>query len=377
MRTDQIAALYSDPGPYATAYVDVSEDREDGNRLVELAAREAAEDLLRQGAPDRVADQVRELLEVPTHQPAPVSRLVVATERGVLLDHLTRTRIEQPAVTWGVLPDLGTWLGIADDVTPFVLAVVNHEGGDVTTWRSDPVAPDHTSSVGEAYEHEHKIRGGGWSHLRYQRSAENSWQGNAREVAAEVERQVRGAAPGAGRDPDTPRLVLLTGEVTSVAQVRDALSDGMQAEVIQLEHGTRATDGSDETLEREVADTLVRLSAARKLAAVHELQDRLGREYAVAIGIRDIVDAFVRGQVDTLLIDPYAARDFQVEPAHHPGLTLGALAELPEQVRADLALVAAAATTGADIVVTPARTLGGAPAAALLRWHQPHLGSQV
>jgi hypothetical protein len=39
-------------------------------------------------------------------------------------------------------------------------------------------------------------------------------------------------------------------------------------------------------------------------------------------------------------------------------------------VRADLALVAAAARTGAEVAVTRSSTVGGAPVAALLRWDQ-------
>jgi hypothetical protein len=44
-------------------------------------------------------------------------------------------------------------------------------------------------------------------------------------------------------------------------------------------------------------------------------------------------------------------------------------------VRADLALVAAAAVTGADVAVAGSGVLRGSPAAALLRWDQPSPGS--
>lgn len=59
-----------------------------------------------------------------------------------------------------------------------------------------------------------------------------------------------------------------------------------------------------------------------------------------------------------------------MSPADHPGLVLGS-GSVDGPVRADLALVAAATMTSAQITITPRSTLGGAPAAALLRWDQP------
>ena len=44
----------------------------------------------------------------------------------------------------------------------------------------------------------------------------------------------------------------------------------------------------------------------------------------MAIGVRDVADAFVRGQVDRLMLDPQAAAvSFTLRPSDHPGLALG------------------------------------------------------
>jgi hypothetical protein len=69
-----------------------------------------------------------------------------------------------------------------------------------------------------------------------------------------------------------------------------------------------------------------------------------------------------------LLIDPDAVRDLELVPTDYPGLDLGA-ASADQPLPADQALVAAAARTGATIAVMPRAALGGAPAAALLRWN--------
>ena len=108
---------------------------------------------------------------------------------------------------------------------------------------------------------------------------------------------------------------------------------------------------------------------ARRLEVVDKLRDRLGQDGAAAVSVKDVADAFVRGQVDTLLLDLDAAAEVQIDPANHPGLAFGSVV-VDGPVRADLGLVAAAVTTGADVRVVPEAALRGEPAGALLRWEQ-------
>jgi hypothetical protein len=366
MKADRISQLFAEPGPFASAYVEVSREQQDGDHLAQLEARAAADLLGSQGAPASVIEQVRSRLSESTHLPAPVSRFVVANENGVLFDELTHHHVPQPLAVWDLLPDISAWLADEDSDIPFVLALVDHEGGDVRSYRTSAFTPDEDVSVVGDTEYEHKIKGGGWNHLRFQHDVENTWRHNAAEVVTEIERQV---AEGA-------RLVLLAGDPQSCQQVTALLGD-IRAELIQLESGSRNADGGEEALEHAVNQALYGSVVAAKLAEVHELQDRLGRDYAVAIGVADVADALVRGQVDRLLIDPAAAAGFTVEPEKHPGLVLGAATDLPPSLPADRALIAAAAITSADVVVTRSSTLGGAPVAALLRWDQTAVGSQA
>jgi hypothetical protein len=363
-RLDQLTELYNQPGPFATAYVEVSRDAESGNQVAELAAREAADALLALGAPEQVAASIRDGLSRSTHQPAPVSRCLVASASGVLLDRLTRSHRPQPLTTWAPLPDLAPWLADLQQTRPFVLALVDREGGDVTSYSADGMVPTDESSVGEPSPYVHKVRSGGWSQLRYQHTSENVWRANAGEVAREIERQVRTG----------PDLVVLAGDVKARSGVRDQLSSTMTAELVELDHGGRAVDGGDDALAAAVQSVIDDRVVSTTLAAVHELRDRMGQDRAVAVGVRDVTDAFVRGQVDTLLLDPEAARAFEVRPVDHPGLVLGA-AIGDEPVRADLAVVAAACLTDAEVLISRASTLGGATVAALLRWDQTAQGT--
>src|SRR5215213_10276343 len=111
VKSDRITHLFQDPGPFATAYVDLSKDREDGLDRVDLNVRRACDTLTDAGAPESVVDAMRTALSVVPEGPAPLSRFVVATERGgVLLDEVTRTWRDESSAAWSPLPDVSDWL---------------------------------------------------------------------------------------------------------------------------------------------------------------------------------------------------------------------------------------------------------------------------
>jgi len=367
MKTTRLSTLYDAPGPFATVMIDVSHDNENGEHEHELRVRAAAEDLTGQGAPESVVSDVTERLGELVSDPAPVGRIVVANEKGVVFDDLVHARVDQPLVSWSPLPDLARWVEHQDAVTPFVLAIVDHEGGDVAAYSSDvPEPQEHESVQGETH-HAHKVPVGGWSALRYQHVTENVWARNAEAVADEVLSHIR----------DGYRLVLLAGDPQSRPTVLARLED-TSATVVELDTGTRAEDGGDEALQQAIREALMEQVVTRRVEAAHDLRDRLGRDSAVATGVHDIADAFVRGQVDTLLIDPQGAAELTLDPADHPGLAVGpAQLEATEPLRADEGLIAAAVATSADVSVAPRAALGGAPVAALLRWDQQAVGTSA
>src|SRR4051794_33413996 len=358
MNTSRLTSLYASSGPFASVTLDVSHDNENGEHEHELRVRAACEELSAAGAPDDVVKEVSARLGELVSEPAPISRTVVASTDGVLFDEVSHSRVDQPAIGWGPLPDVLTWVQHQDSTTHFVLAIVDHEGGDVAVYDSDVPDPEEEKTVRGETNHVHKVPVGGWSALRYQHVTENVWARNAEAVADEVVSHVR-----AGH-----RLVLLAGDPQSKPIVQERLSS-TPATVVELETGTRAEDGGDEALQQAIREALLEHVVTERVELSHTLKDRLGRDDAVATGVRDIADAFVRGQVDTLLIDPPAPPDLEVDPRKHPGLALGAV-PLVEPLRADQALVAAAALTGADVTVSRRSALGGAPVAALLRWDQ-------
>ena len=163
MKLDRIKDLFDDPGPFASAYAEVSRAQHDGDTLAELAARAAYDDLVGQGAPEGVSAQVRDRLAASTHRPAPVSRCVVVSERGVLLDELTAVHRPQPRHSWGALPDLASWVQDASLVVPYVLALVDHTGGRVQTFADGSPRPEREAEITDDSDHVQKVSAGGWS----------------------------------------------------------------------------------------------------------------------------------------------------------------------------------------------------------------------
>jgi Bacterial archaeo-eukaryotic release factor family 2 len=205
-------------------------------------------------------------------QPAPVARTVVANREGVQLDEVVQARVDQPEVAWGPLPVLDTWLTIQETGgRRFVLAVVEHVGGDVAVCSAVVPEPLRQTSAGGETFRAHKVPTGGWSALRYQHVVENVWKDNAEAVADEIRRLVH----------QGESLVLLAGDPQSRPKVLDALGT-TQAEVVVLQTGTRAEDGGDEALEHAVREALFTYTVARGVALAHELAERQGRDNAVA-----------------------------------------------------------------------------------------------
>jgi len=353
------ARLYDDPGPFASVYLDVTRNSEDGERMVEIRAKDAIDDLRGQGAPEPILDRVREVLTTNTHLAAPVCRMVVVSERGVLLDEVNRVALNRPTVAWDTLPDLSAWLSDAD-AREFVLALVDHEGGDVASYSPATMQVERRAEVGEKSPWEHKIKGGAWNQLNFQRSTETVWGRNADEVVAEIGRQLT---------PDID-LVLVGGDQDGRGRVLDRLQQlekGGHFDVVELTEGSREADGSGEEIIAELRHVVAARSVAHRLAAVHRLRDRLGQGHGATTGVTDTIDALIQGSVETLLLDPEAAAEQSVDPAAHPGLSLAAVpADHP--LRADRVLLALGLLTKAEPVITRRSTMAGAPCAAVLRW---------
>lgn len=351
--------LYETPGPFASVVVDVSLDRDDAERELRARVRDVTDRLRRAGAPDEVIDGLwAVIVDQPVHEEAPRSRFVVVGADGVLIDRSFHVATPHAAVTWDRLPDLGPLLTQAAGSTRFLLVTVDHTGGSVRAYDSSERQPNEEAEVTSDEPHVQKVRGGGLAHRRYQRTAENNWRDNAREVADLAVAKAR-----QGHD-----LVLVAGSKDSRGEVTAAL-DKHPAEVIELDRSAGHEDGGESDLMGDVEDAVRNRVRMRRAALEAKLSQRMGQKTLVAAGVNDVARALVLGQVENLVVDFDALRDLTLVPADYPGFPV-AVPEGEIAVRADLALVAAALRTDADVVPVLTPVLGDEPVAALLRWDE-------
>jgi hypothetical protein len=357
MDVSRLGPVYDSEGPFATVVLDVGRGTESGAHEHELRVRGASEELARASAPQALVDQVAERLKERVETASPVARALVANSNGIVFDEVTHQRVDRPTVSWGPLPDLAGWVQLVERNLRFAVALVDHVGGQVTVYNSDVPEPESDVTVGGDDYHVHKVPVGGWSYLRYQHETEQVWQRNADAVVKDVESVVA----------DGVRLVLVAGDPTSAGLVMDGLEKS-EADVVRLESGGgRAEDGGDDAHQQAVREALMEYVVSRRLALVHRLKDRLGQGSGAATGVRAVADAFVTGQIDTLLLDPETAAGSDLVIGDHPGLDVGP-APSDRPIRTDQVLLAAAVRTDADVTTLPPAALGGSAIAALLRW---------
>jgi hypothetical protein len=196
-----------------------------------------------------------------------------------------------------------------------------------------------------------RVHPGGWSQQRFQQRAENSWEKNAADVAEEVASAARRIGA---------RVVVAAGEQRSLTFLEQHLPADVAPLLRQAEHGTRAADGSDGAVEREVrravatavAEDTVQLierfvelrDAARGAVEGAELTFELLREAMVAtLLVHDDVD-----DERQAWLDPAAPTLVAVEAG-----TLEALGAHPQQARLFDVAVWSALGTGADVRIVP------------------------
>lgn len=354
----QLAAMLDQPGPFCTVLRDVTRGTEDSQQQIELAMRSIEHRLTEAGASRELVAEVtgRFLERVRTDGRA--ARFVVASAHGVPADEVIAQWEAPEVATFGPLPDVTAWLAHKEDSSPVLVVRADKAGADLDLYDSwDQDRPDDHQRVDGETHHLNKVPDGGIAMSDLQSHTEEVWRRNARLVASEMDRM-------AGTEPP---LIVLSGDPGATHEIREAMSPRVRPSVVEAEHGTRATGSSEQVFHAEV-DHLVRdVLTERRLAAVREYQERLGQERAVARGIGEVLDLCVMGLVGTVLVDPDAAGQTTARPSDHPGLALGSSGAEDSDVRGDLAVLAAAAVTGADATFVGPATLGDVPAAALLR----------
>lgn len=209
------------------------------------------------------------------------------------------------------LPYVLPLLAWTQDRPPHVLAVVDRTGADITAFPGGGARPTVQSIAGPDDEIERNAPGG-WSQMRYQHRAEDSWQHNAARVADALTNALTDLGA---------HLLLLSGDVRAIQYLIRYLPAGVRREVI-IRHvcGSRSPDGSRQEQAVQVEAETHQAAREETRTILRRLAEERSPAGGAVEGVRDTLDALSCGRVRTLIVvdDPDDGRTawFGPGPTH-------------------------------------------------------------
>lgn len=376
MRLDWLNPLVGRTGPFATVALDATRDAPDSAHEIELRWAGHERRLTSLGASRATITALEDAAVAPTGRAGRTGRLLVAADDALVLD-LT---LPQPPVreltTLGPVPQLMPAVRAFTASAPYLLVQVNRSGADIDVVGILGQQAAHTEVEGD-HDVMHKVPGGGWAQRRYQQRVEDSWERNAEEVAAKVDRLVRRYAP---------EVVLVAGDEHAMSALTDSLVRPVLDKVVRLDSGGRAAGTSQEALRDAVDTALAQHIASRDGTLVDAFAGARGRQREAVQGLDSVVDALRRAQVAQLLLHDDPTSDATLWVGDKPldvGLTRDEVTALgvsePVEVPRSAALVWALLGSGGSItLVDPGQVRLTGGIGALLRWTDgstPHDGA--
>ncbi|MEZ3180706.1 hypothetical protein KYY02_19045 [Streptomyces pimonensis] len=376
MQLSFLQPLFDRPGPWATVYFDPAQNDESGAKRRELSVREACRTLEEEGADTATTEAVRDaLLQIgPAEDPA--GRVVFAAGGEVVLSHRLSRPPQRQIACWAPLPRLTPLLELAGQDPVCLVAYIDRTGADFEV--RGAVGPRSAGQVEGKQHPVHRTASSDWSERHFQLKVENTWERNAGEIAE---------ALSAAYEESGADLILLVGDPRERPAVHEKLPEEVRRVTTETEHGGRAAGSASPALEEAIEQVRQRYTRHRVEEALDRFRaGRVGtdRPTEAVEGIPALVEAAREHRIDTLLVRPdgpeldretwVGARPDQVAARRSDARTLGE--SDPTAVRADDALLRAAAVTAADVLVVPPADEDGADATdvptgglgALLRW---------
>lgn len=366
----RVAALLQEGGPWTFAYVDgpgdepqvVEEAKQDSVRRRLEASNAPAADL------EVIAGALRERAGLP----APSTRYLLARNGQLEIDEsLPGARIGPERTGCEAVPPLLPLVRHDDDRLHYVVVETGREGAEVR-WERAGRAPNLVEDIEGRTDALPKVHTGGLSQARYQRTSEEIWKLNQREVAAAVDELVRDRAPA---------FVIISGDVRARQLLRNELAEATAQIVVEVDAHTRAAGSDDETLESAIAEEI----DSQHGEAIADASDRADAAHGRrgAHGISEVVEALQQAQVETLIMDARLVESDQLLDAldappwvgFEDDLDVGIVA----RVQVAEALTRAAILTGAQVLLSedepadedaPREDRAPRPPLALLRWPQ-------
>ncbi|MBA8825739.1 hypothetical protein FHX42_003105 [Saccharopolyspora lacisalsi] len=296
MKLGFLQGVYEHDGPFATVYLDTSADTEEAAQAIDLRWRSARQQLAERGADELTLQTLAGALSDHQWRTGQRGRLLVASQgRVVFSDELPQPPTDfsdDERAGFGALPHLMPYLRMRGARIPYVVAVVDHEGADITTVNAARESTD-TEVHGSGGHPIRKTPSPGMSNERgHQRAVEEHWARNAADVAAEIDD--RALSAGAER-------IVLAGTEQQRGLVHERLRKKLQDMVMTTGAGHRDRKASDEVLQQEVSESIRSAVEAREAETIQEFERERGEHDRAVHGWQSVVGALQRGQVRTLL----------------------------------------------------------------------------
>jgi hypothetical protein len=380
MKLDSLKPLLDHGGPLATVCLDATRAEEAGDRELRGRWSGLRRRLESAGAPQETIEAIAEVVLRPTHVPGPHGRFVVAAGAKVVYDRvLVAPPVREEAFYEGV-PALMPAARAEEEAVRYLLVEVDRSGADLTWSGTDTPEPAaETDHVEGGHDVLHKARAtGGWSHRRMRSRVEDSWERNAVAVAAELDRAV---------SDQRPELVMITGDVRAVAMICDAVGRTTADVLVEVPGGSRADGVKEDVFAERVHQVLQAYRVRRRAKVSDRLREALGRGDGAVAALADVVEVLRRGQVaELVLVEDGVGRPaalharmlwagtgpLEVAMRRSELKALGVADDAAHQMRADIAVLRAAAAQDAGITFVPEGSIDlGDGIAALLRWNDP------
>ncbi|HEV2451654.1 MAG TPA: Vms1/Ankzf1 family peptidyl-tRNA hydrolase [Streptosporangiaceae bacterium] len=343
MRLQFLRPLFDSKGNYASVYVETSRAGETAAEAVALRWRAARQALAENGVDDATLDSVAELMTDRDY--AAPGLAVFASEGWVRMSRPLPAPPRREIARYSRLPHVMPLLAQAPPRVPHLRVTANRAGGEVVEVYGE--GQDRLIHVeGEGWP-VHKTSVGGWSQARYQRSAEEAWAENAKELAA----QVTAAVQRTGAE-----LIVAGGDIKARSLFLDRLGQPLREIVVVVDREVPA--GSD--VLAVAADEAIRRRGEQACrAGLATVRNQLSRGRATE-GLANTLAALSEGRVAVLFIADDPSSDATAWIGPHPEELATSPAVLrdrgvsePIVERADAAIVRALASTGAELCFIP------------------------
>ncbi|MGW6390990.1 baeRF2 domain-containing protein [Streptomyces sp. NPDC055103] len=364
MRLTFLEPLYSQPGPFASVYLDTSRDTavEHPDAAMELRRRHLRDALMSEGADQEsvtaVSGTVGSDRDIPgTHGQA----VFTAHGRLALLDELP---VPPPRDTarFGTLPDTMPLIVQHAPAIPYLALNVRY-GGRHSTEAADTVRIDAEAGTWPLT----RVTPG---HRLHEEVPATDWLNAATEFGRELE--------GHARHIDAESVVV-AGDVWARGILIRRLPASLRGHVTTVEGAGELSPGRA-LLERQLDGLFEGRMAAHDQVLLDAFLAGRAHDGAAAEGLVAAISALQRGQVKALFLNSHPESSLRLWVGPEPGqiavteqeLRSYGIQEISEE-RTDAALARALVGTGAELVVVPERKLRlNDGVAVLLRYPNPH-----